>query len=78
MNGFTHTGYGQIVRQQTAETIEANYDEEEVLEALMFANGFGWMAAIAICDLGGRVSLANDVLNQVKEIFGELHIERVA
>ena len=69
MSGFTHTGMEQIARRYTEETIEANYDEGEILEALNFACGIGWLAAIAICDLAGNVELANTVLEKVQELF---------
>lgn len=69
MSGFTHTGFNQIVRRLTESTIQASYDEGEVLEALMFACGVGWLAAIAICNLAENGNLANAILDKVKEVW---------
>ncbi len=69
MNGFTHTGIHQVARRHTEETIEANYDEVEILEAMKFACGIGWLAAIAICDLADNAELANAILQKVKDLF---------
>lgn len=69
MSGFTHTGIQQIVRRHTEETIESNYDEVEVLEAINFALGIGWLAAIAICEIAKNAELPPVILQKVKELF---------
>lgn len=68
MNDYTHTGIRQIVRQNTENTIESNYDEKEVLEALKFASGVGWLVAIAICGLARNEMIANAILEKAKEL----------
>ena len=37
MNGLTHTGFDQVGRRCASITIEANYDEGEVLDGVNFA-----------------------------------------
>ena len=69
MNSFTHTGFDQIVRRHTENTIEPNYDEEEILEVVNFANAIGSLAAIAICELAGNVELANSLLEKIKKVW---------
>lgn len=64
MNSYTHSGYLQLVRRNTATTIEANYTEDEVLEVLDAANVIGFWAAVAIADLAGDVALANRILQK--------------
>jgi hypothetical protein len=66
MSGFTHTGFEQIVRRNTESTIEPNYDEDEILEALEFSRAMGCLSAIAICDLAGNNALANEILTKVR------------
>jgi hypothetical protein len=69
MNSYTHTGMQQIVRRLTSETIEANYDDDEIIEAINFSCGIGWLVAIAICDVADRVDAANSIFQQLKATF---------
>lgn len=69
MNGFTHTGFNQIIRRNTADSIAPNYDDFEILEALNFANAIGLMSAVEIAHIGSNDPLANEVLEKVKNEF---------
>ena len=66
MNSYTHTGYHQVVRRQTEISIEANYDDDEILELVNFANAIGYLAAIATCDLANNAELAATILDKIK------------
>ena len=66
MNSYTHTGYLQVIRRQTETSIEANYDDDEILEVVNFVNAIGYLAAIATCDLANNVELANTILDKFK------------
>ena len=66
MNSYTHTGYLQVMRRQTDTSVEANYDDDEILEVVNFANAIGCLAAIATCDLANNVELANTILKKIK------------
>jgi len=66
LNSYTHSGYLQVIRRQTETSIEANYDDDEILEAVNFANAIGCLAAIAMCDLANNVELANTILEKIK------------
>jgi len=68
MNSYTHTGFMQIVRRNTASAIEPNYTEGEILEALNFANAIGLLSALEISHLAGSEELANSILEQAKGI----------
>ena len=70
MNSYTHTGYIQVIRRNTETSIEANYDDDEILEVVNFANAFGYLAAIATCYLANNVELANTILEEFKN-FGD-------
>jgi|SRR3990172_1115412 len=67
LNSFTHGGFAQAVRRITEKTIEANYDTDEIIEALRFSRALGFLTAIAVADLAGNVKLANDVLQRAKQ-----------
>ncbi|MEQ9609215.1 MAG: hypothetical protein RLN99_16270 [Kiloniellaceae bacterium] len=66
LNDYTHTGYAQLCSRLTADSIEANYRADEVLQALNYADAFGYISAIAICDLTDKVDIANQILQKVK------------
>lgn len=66
MNDYTHTGYVQICSRLTADSIKANYHADEVLQALDYSDAFGYISAIAICDLANEVDVANQILQRVK------------
>ena len=68
MNSYTHSGFMQIVRRNTASTIEPNYTEDEILEALNFANAIGLLSALEISHLARSEELANSILEQAKGI----------
>jgi hypothetical protein len=66
MNSYTHSGFFQSVRRMKEETIEANYDKDETIEILGFANAMGMLTALQIASMAGNVELANDLLEKSK------------
>jgi hypothetical protein len=68
MNSFTHSGYSQAVRRNTSNSIEPNYDEHELLEALQFANAIALLAAIQVASLADNVDLAYDFLKKARRL----------
>jgi hypothetical protein len=68
MNSYTHSGFMQIVRRNTASTIEPNYTEDEILEALNFANAVGLLSALEISHLASSEELANSILEKAEGI----------
>jgi hypothetical protein len=66
MNSYTHSGFFQSVRRLKEETIEANYDEEEIIEILRFSDAIGMLTALQIALMAGNVELANDLLEKSK------------
>jgi hypothetical protein len=68
MNSYTHSGFMQIVRRNTASTIEPNYTEDEILEALNFANAIGLLSALEISHLASSEKLANSILEKAEGI----------
>jgi hypothetical protein len=66
MNSYTHSGFFQSVRRLKEETIEANYDEEEIIEILGFSDAIGMLTALQIALMAGNVELANDLLERSK------------
>jgi hypothetical protein len=66
MNSYTHSGYLQVLRRNSAETIEPNYGEDEIVEVLNFANAVGLLSAVEITLLSGSAELANSIVDKVK------------
>lgn len=66
LNSYTHCGYHQVVRQNKENSIESNFDDEELFEAIDFTNALGMLAAIAMCDLAGADEMAVRVLDEAK------------
>ncbi|MCK5545951.1 MAG: hypothetical protein KAI27_01170 [Rhodospirillaceae bacterium] len=69
MNGFVHTGVEQVVCRNTTDSIEPNYDKDEVIKSIDFSNGIACLSAIAICRLANDVSLAENILNKHEEYW---------
>jgi hypothetical protein len=66
MNSYTHSGFMQIARRNTESTIEPNYGEDEILEALNFANAMGLLSALEISLLAGSKQRANSILEKAE------------
>ena len=69
MNSFTHSGYLQAVRRNKEETIEPNYNDEEIIELLNVANALGMLSALQLALLAGKKELANEMLKKSKIMF---------
>jgi len=57
MNSYTHSGFFQSVRRNKDETIEPNYDEDEILEILGFSDAIGMLTALQIAIMAGTEPL---------------------
>lgn len=64
MNSFTHCGFHQVVRRNTEESIEPDYSEDEVVEALNFSTAIGLLTALQIARLANDEFLANEVFQR--------------
>jgi len=71
MCSYTHTGGLHIQRWNTAEGIESNYSPEEVLEVLVFAEGFAALSVLGVAELATDDEMALRILNKVKERAGK-------
>lgn len=69
MCDFTHTSAQQSIRRNKTESIEPNYDDEELLEALGFADAVGAMCGLEIAHLANDVALANEIFETIKSRF---------
>jgi hypothetical protein len=69
MNDFTHGGYIHATRRNTDTTIEPNYSEDEILEAVGFANAIGLLSAIEVALMAGNEAVANSLLEKAKEFW---------
>ena len=68
MNSFTHSGFNQIVRRNTTSTIEPNYEEAEIEEAISFTNAVGLLSCLEISFLAKKNDLSIEILEKIKEI----------
>ncbi len=66
LNSYTHSGYLQIVRRNKTYTIEPNYDTEEVIEVLGFANAIGMLSALQVALLACNENFAMELLEKSK------------
>ncbi len=66
MNSYTHSGFMQIVRRNTASTIEPNYTDEEILEALDFSAAIGLLAALEIAHIAKNEGLMKSILEKAE------------
>lgn len=73
MCDFAHTGVEQVIRRNKVASIEPNYDEGELEEALGFADAIGAMCAIEIAHLASNVTLANEIFENIKSNFLNKH-----
>jgi hypothetical protein len=76
MNAYVHTGFQQVVRHQTEDSIEPADDPEEAKDILAFANSIGCMATVSIAGLAGNSALANDVVEQMERIWVPINVNR--
>lgn len=68
LNSFTHSGFNQVVRRNTDSTIEPNYPDEEIEEAINFTNALGLLSYLEISFLAKKNDLSIEILEKMKEI----------
>lgn len=61
MNGYTHSGMLQVARRMRGESIEPNYEPEEVIEVLKISGFIALMALLQIARLAGKGDLEKEV-----------------
>lgn len=66
MNSYTHSGFFQSVRRNKDDTIEPNYDVDEILEVLGFTNSIGMLTALQVSLMAGDEEFAKDLLERSK------------
>lgn len=69
MNSYTHCGFMQISRRNTPDSIEANYSDEEVLEAINFANAVGLLSLLGVARIPNEIKFQNEILAKIKELY---------
>lgn len=62
-NGLTHGGIQLAMRHLTSETIEPNFPDEEVVEALGYANAFAGFAAMQVAVAADNLDACDTILN---------------
>jgi hypothetical protein len=70
MNSFTHTGYFQVSRRLSADSLGPNYSDDEVIRVLTFSGSMCLLAALQIALLIGDSNLSNEILEKIKEFGG--------
>ncbi|MBI1733331.1 MAG: hypothetical protein HYR49_11275 [Gammaproteobacteria bacterium] len=69
MNSFTHSGFYQVARRNTADEIIPNYTDEELLDALSSADSFGILTAIEIANMAKNEALTREIFARGQEYF---------
>jgi hypothetical protein len=67
MCDYTHTGGRHVQRWNTADAIEASYEDGEIREVLSFAEAIGSLSVIGLATLADDSELALRVLERVKQ-----------
>jgi hypothetical protein len=67
MNSYTHSGFQHVLRRMTADTLEPNYCEDEIEEALACMNALGLLCVLEIAFLSTSEQLPMSVLEKTKE-----------
>ena len=65
---YTHTGYQQIGARLTSQGLGWNYQDSEILEALLWADTTTLAAAAAVAIEAQNDPLAQEVLRQIKSV----------
>lgn len=67
MCSYTHTGIFQLNRYNSSQAIEPNFKEDEIIEALNFANVFGLLSALWMVSISGDDNLVNVLREKIDE-----------
>lgn len=67
MCSYTHTDGLHVQRWNTAEAIEPNYSDEELIEVLQFADIIAALSVLGIVKLMNNETLAQKVLDRLKQ-----------
>lgn len=65
MNSYTHDGALQSGRRFSGESVEPNYDAEEVAEVTRLSGTFALMAFQQIAIEAGRLDLADEAIKRL-------------
>ncbi|WP_136800030.1 DUF6988 family protein [Desulfosediminicola ganghwensis] len=68
MNSFTHSGFTQIERRYSQDSISPNYDQVEIDEAIDFSNATGLLCCLEISFLTDNEKISQELLEKIKEI----------
>tara|TARA_R100000005_G_scaffold96401_1_gene82989 strand:+ start:4928 stop:5413 length:486 start_codon:yes stop_codon:yes gene_type:complete len=71
MNDYTHIGHRAIGRRFKNSELCPNYDDDEIIEVLNFANAFGYIAALSACDVMDNSELANIIFDKFQNYSNE-------
>ncbi|HXG69774.1 MAG TPA: hypothetical protein VNJ04_04080 [Gemmatimonadaceae bacterium] len=69
---LTHTGYQQIGARLTPEGLGYAYDNDEIAQALGWADGIGLLAVVAFAGMAEDHALAQEALNYMRAASGEV------
>lgn len=77
MNSYTHSGFQHVIRRMKADTLEPNYREEEILEALNCANALGLLSVLQVAFLSTSQQLPSIILEKTGVFIGNTGIDGV-
>jgi len=66
LNGFTHTGYYQVIRRSGDGFTGPNYPENEIFQALALAGALGLIAASQLAGIAGNQSLVRETIERMQ------------
>jgi len=67
LNSLTHSGFAHVVRRHSADALEANYAEKEIIAAMNFVNGYAILSTIALAKIARNEQLLRNCHAKTKE-----------
>ena len=66
MNGFTHTGFNQVARRHSLDSVSPNYPESELSQSQTLAGALGLLAASQLGGLSKHPELVDAIVEQMR------------
>src|SRR5262249_23467129 len=76
LSSFTHTGFNQIVRRSTADSIQSNYSQQDICRLGGFVNSVSILAGMEIVHMVG--SDVESTLSEFLDKATEFSVEQMA
>lgn len=70
MNSYAHAGFQHSVRLMTEDSVEPNYDPDEVVDVLRFTSALACLSALDLCRLANKEEYMAAILGELQSALG--------